>query len=279
MKEDSIMILVPHEDDEILMAAGIIHRCVLEHKRVTVVMATNGDYGSQDGKKGRLRLRETLESLSVLGLSEKQVEFLGYADTGMEKEKSFLWKLYQEKDIDRLHPSFCSDHTYGLAEKEDFHKKAFGQAAPYTRRAFLTDLCLVLEKYRPEAVFTTCEADTHGDHSGLFLFLKEALELLGEKTGYAPQVYAGVVHSPEGDGTWPVRSEKPDFFTCPKGLEDWGLCWEKRKSFPVPEDMEVEELAKNKKYQALSLHKTALEPDAVEFLYSFIKKEEIFFRV
>ncbi|MEG0565682.1 MAG: PIG-L family deacetylase, partial [Hungatella sp.] len=93
MKCGSMMFLVPHPDDEILMGAGILYEAVRQGSLVTVVMVTNGDYESSDFSVGRSRLRETLASLEVLGVDKNQVEFLGYADTGMPKEDSFLYQL------------------------------------------------------------------------------------------------------------------------------------------------------------------------------------------
>ena len=43
--------------------------------------------------------------------------------------------------------------------------------------------------------------------------------------------------------------------------------------------MRTEERDKNLKYQALSCHITALKPDAVAFLYAFIKNEELFWEI
>ena len=87
----SIMVLVPHEDDEVLMCAGIMEKAVRQGVELTVVMATNGDYGSSDGADGRARLRETLAGLKVLGVPGDRAVFLGYADTGMPEEDSFLF--------------------------------------------------------------------------------------------------------------------------------------------------------------------------------------------
>ena len=105
----SIMVLVPHEDDEILMCAGIMENAVRYGVKLTVVIATNGDYGSKDGAEGRARLRESLEGLKFLGVPEDQVVFLGYADTGMPEEESFLFGLYHEEDGEKIHPSHPAD--------------------------------------------------------------------------------------------------------------------------------------------------------------------------
>ena len=40
----NIMVIVPHEDDEILLAAGIMEKALAKGIGVHVVMAGNGDY-------------------------------------------------------------------------------------------------------------------------------------------------------------------------------------------------------------------------------------------
>ncbi len=282
----SIMVLVPHEDDEILMCAGIMENAVKHGVELTVVVATNGDYGSRDGADGRARLRETLEGLKVLGVPEEQVVFLGYADTGMPEEDSFLFGLYHEKDGEKVHPSHCGTSTYGLPEKAEFHMENYGEHGLYTRNGFRGDLKEVFMKFRPAHIFTTSEEDTHGDHSGLFFFAKDVLEeCKGEK--YLPKLYCGIVHSRAGDGNWPKREGGMTVFDSP---ELWAgrrekdkvlgkLKWEDRVVFPVPDSMKGKRLEENKKAEALAKHVTALKPDASDFLYAFIKEEEIFWEI
>ena len=47
----------------------------------------------------------------------------------------------------------------------------------------------------------------------------------------------------------------------------------------VPDDMQENDLTKNRKAIALSQHKNALKDDAVEFLYSFVKADEVFWKI
>lgn len=297
----SIMVLVPHQDDEILLCAGIMERAAANGVPLTVVMVTNGDYESEDLSVGQERLRETLEGLKVLGVPESQVVFLGFADTGMPREDSFLYRLYEEKDGRRVHPSYCGVCTYGLLEKEEFHKAEYGEHGAYTRDVFLGDLRAVLLKYRPEHIFTTSKEDTHGDHSGLFLFVLEVLKEC-RKEGYVPRLYSGLVHSRAGDENWPERDGGMAALDSPEhaaGLERrddeegegesilGSLVWEERIVFPVPDSMKTEWRTgcptecpeKNKKALALSKHVTALKPDAVDFLYAFVKEDEVFWEI
>lgn len=274
----SIMVLVPHQDDEILMCAGIIEKAVRMGLDVKIVMVTNGDYGSSDYSIGRVRLRESIEGLEVLGLSRENCVILGYADTGMPREESFLWNLYQAEE-DKIWKSHCSDRTYGLEEQEEFHYTVFGEHALYTRANCMADLKKVLEKYKPDNIFTTSEEDIHGDHSGLFLMVREIVREL-QSGDYRPALYSGIVHSKAGDENWPMRTKEITPLDCPKDFDTFGvLKWEDRVVFEVPQDMKLLDLKCNKKAEALSKHVTALKPDAVDFLYSFVKADEIFWRI
>ncbi len=275
---DNIMIIVPHEDDEILMAAGIIDQAVRDKKKVTVVMATNGDYEGTDTVSGAVRLPETIAGLKVLGLTGENIIFMGYADTGMENEVSFLYNLFYEKDENKIHEGHCSRVTYALKEKKDFHTESYGEAGSYTRKNFKEDLRRIILMKKPDHIFTTSKEDVHGDHSGLYLFVKE---VLGEekRNGYQPVLYSGVAHSKAGDDIWPERSEQIIPFSCPDNFDQGSLKWKDRISFPVPESMRSSDFGRNKKAIALAEHKTALKDDAVEFLYSFMKSEEIFWEV
>lgn len=259
----SIMVLVPHQDDEIIMCAGVIEAAVRAKTLVTVVMATNGDCGADSPAIGQTRLAETLEGLALLGVSSEDVIFMGYADTGMSARRSFLTRLYNAADKDALYLSHCSAHTYGLPDKQDWHTERFGQPAEYTRASIMGDLCSILREIRPDNIFVTSPDDFHGDHSALYNLMKEALSMT---EGYDPVIYKGLVHPVSGDDYWPLR-EDGGRFTEPVGFAG---DWDSRVCFDTPDP--------SLKKAALSKHKTALKPDAVEFLYSFVKSDEVFIR-
>lgn len=274
----SIMIIVPHQDDEILMSAGIIYESVKAGIDIKVVIVTNGDYECRDFSKGRARLMESVEGTKVLGLSEEQLIFLGYADTGMPEDESFLMKLYKEPDAKRVYSSACGNETYALEEKPEFHMEKYGAHASYTRENIEQDLKTVLKDYRPDCIFTTCEFDLHGDHSGLFLFVRDLLEELGVEERYHPSLYCGLIHSCAGDEVWPDRESS--YFDYPQGFDVNGILrWEERYSLSMPEELSMAKGEGNLKYQALARYEVALEPNAVDFLMSFMKDEEIFWRI
>ena len=272
----NIVIVVPHEDDEILMSAGVIREAVKAGISCTVVMATNGDYECSNYEKGQNRLRESIAGLQALGLSKEHLEIMGYADTGMPREDSFLTHLYEEVEEEKCYPSSCTQETYGLVEKDEFHKKKWGKHGKYCRRDFKKDLKEILREKKAEHIFTTSQYDTHGDHAALYWFVCEVLDELRNEEGYEPSLYCGLIHSCAGDEVWPLRDTKK--FTCPDGLEGQHP-WEQRCTLELPEEMKQEKGTENLKYQALLQHKTALEPDAYEFLMAFIKDEEVFWKM
>lgn len=165
-----IMVIVPHQDDELLLTAGVLYSAAHAGLNPHVVMVTNGDYDCHDHSVGYARLRETLAGVEMLGVPNEQVTFLGYADTGMPRAESFLAGLYDETDENKVHPSHCGTETYGLPEKPDFHAQHFGMPAAYTKAGFVQDLKAVLDEIEPDSIITTALCDTHGDHSGLYQF-------------------------------------------------------------------------------------------------------------
>ena len=198
----------------------------------------------------------------------------------MPKEESFLWNLYEEKDENKILESSCSEETYSLENHKEYHFKNFNEHSKYTRKNFHDDLLGVIEKYMPKNIFTTSEFDTHGDHSGLYYFVVEILKELREKNNYEPNLYSGIVHSCDGDENWPIITEEVSEFTCPKLLEETSnLKWSEALSFIVPKEMQCNNLKENLKREAISKHRTALKPDAIEFLYSFVKKNEVFWKI
>jgi len=80
-----------HPDDEALLTAGTMARAAAEGHRVVLVLATDGglglagsDFHAEPGGLGSVRLTEARSSAAALGVS--RVEWLGYADSGLDGE-------------------------------------------------------------------------------------------------------------------------------------------------------------------------------------------------
>ena len=252
----TILVVVPHSDDEIILFGGLIQRALKENHDVHVALITNGDYEATTEEEGITRPLETLEGLRVLGLSEDRIHLMGYADIGMPKEESFVWRLWVSQNENHVEPSHVGVHTYGPANHPDFHSSRHSVPAPYTKKAFQEDLLELLNIVKPDMVFTTHPEDAHGDHAGLYQFLREMV---------SGTLYTAFCHSYLGDVAWPLQTAQ---FTCPPDMEEQ---WQ----HTVKLDLSAEErLCKG---NALEVHKAALKPDAVVYLRSFIKSDEIYF--
>lgn len=254
---DRMLVIVPHSDDEIILFGGLIRRSIEEGKTLYVALVTNGDYEATTEAQGVIRPLETIAGLKMLGLSEEQIFIMGYADTGMPKKESFIWNLWETQDVCQVYASHVGVRTYGPINHPDFHSTFHGLPANYTKTAFRADIVELLEKSNPDAVFTTHPDDAHGDHAGLYQFVKE---LVGNRA-----LYTAFCHSELGDSAWPKEG---NHFTCPPGLEN---IWEEALLLNLTEDEIMH------KKRALEEHHAALKPDAVDYLRSFIKKDEIYF--
>ena len=252
----TILVVVPHSDDEIILFGGLIQRALKENCDVHVALITNGDYEATTEGEGITRPLETLAGLKLLGLQEENVHLMGYADIGMSKEESFVWRLWVSEDENHVEPSHVGVHTYGPANHTDFHTSRHGIPASYTKKAFCEDLQELLNEVKPDMVFTTHPEDAHGDHAGLYQFLREMV---------SGTLYTAFCHSYLGDVAWPIQGSH---FTCPPDMEEQWQC-------AVKLDLTEEE--RRCKGNALEIHKAALKPDAVVYLRSFIKSDEIYF--
>src|SRR5688572_18308264 len=84
----TVLLLVPHMDDEVLACGGTLAR-VRDKRGVHVVYATDGAgspvppaswMGGPDPELPRLRMEEALAALALLGVPGQNVDFLGFPD-------------------------------------------------------------------------------------------------------------------------------------------------------------------------------------------------------
>lgn len=72
-----IAVIVPHQDDELVIAGPMIFAATKKGMNVKVIFVTNGDYNAHEGP---IRMREAMRSLAVLGVKQENILFLGYGD-------------------------------------------------------------------------------------------------------------------------------------------------------------------------------------------------------
>lgn len=182
-----VMVLVPHQDDELNLAGGILEQYVRAGSDVTLVYATNGDYSAL----ADLRSREVLAVAQRIGIPAENVVYLGYGNQWEPQEQEGILRkhLYFSVDGGALWTShFGATQTYGTTVIEPY------RSSSYTRDHFLRDLMDLILEERPDVIYCG-DYDAHHDHMALDLFFEEAMGLiLAREADYHPVVYKGLCY-------------------------------------------------------------------------------------
>lgn len=189
-KNKKVMVIVPHEDDALLISGQVLPPMYKNGADVRVVFATNGD----KRVSAYTRQSEACNALEKLGIPREKVIFLGYPDGT---------QLYVGKKAF----SFSSgrDHTYAGKGFKDYHFDRFGTHAKYTAENMVDDIESVVLEYRPDYILAI-DFDTHTDHRGVSISFEKAMErILKKESGYTPKVLKSFGYSL----AW---KSKPDFY-------------------------------------------------------------------
>ncbi|MCX5668737.1 MAG: PIG-L family deacetylase [Candidatus Omnitrophica bacterium] len=265
-KDERILILAPHPDDESIACAGIIQKALKAASQVRIVYLTNGDHNElafivyekrivmRQGAfvyLGQMRQKESIKAMKFLGLSEKDLVFLGYPDYGIFE----IFCKYWQKDKP------FRDRLTRISSVPYKDNPAYG--AKYVGENILADLTKQILDYRPDKIFVSHPADVNVDHKTLYLFLQVALSDL-EARIVKPEIYAYLVHYVG----WPkprhyhpeLELYPPDKFIGSK------LNW-------LRSDLSPEEL--DRKYRSILFYKSQTMTSAF-YLFSFARKNELF---
>lgn len=121
-----VLVIVPHEDDEINVAGSLMYHYVQSGAEVFCAFTTNGDYSFG----AVTRMKEAWRSLQVLGV--KKVFFLGYGDTSNAYAGGHL---FYEADKVVTSPAGHQE-TYGCHDFPDYAFIKRGQHSRYCRQSF-----------------------------------------------------------------------------------------------------------------------------------------------
>src|SRR6478736_1638533 len=119
-----LLVVAPHPDDDLLIAAGVIASAKARGEQVKVVFMTNGDFSGP--LEGALRQQEAVDAqVQNLGTSEDDLIFLGYPDGALQN----IYANYPSSGDQYFSGSGISA-TYGTRGlgRADYHTYHFGQA-------------------------------------------------------------------------------------------------------------------------------------------------------
>ncbi len=257
------LVVAPHNDDEVLAAAGALQRHRALGHRVCVALVTNGDgqYRRPFANRrlavqlGHRRQRETLHALAHLGIGEEEVVFLGYPDRGL----AALWNTHWWPN-----QPYTSPRT---GAKSSPYPNSRTPNAPYCGTALAHDLEEVLRWAAPATVYLPHPNDLHYDHWASHSFLALVLEGLRRRGELSPKLWTYVVHR----GRWPLPRGK--FLNAPlpppPAMAGLDTVW---RALPLSAE------ERERKFHAIMRHKSQLRYMR-RYLVSFARSNELFGQV
>jgi LmbE family N-acetylglucosaminyl deacetylase len=270
-----LLVIAPHPDDDLLIAAGVTLRARQAGEKVWVLFMTNGDVLGV--ASGLTRQDEAVEAQKVLGASEDDLIFLGYPDGSLQE----LRGEYAALDKARAGGTNRNRQTTTFGQRglgrTDYHRYVFGESANNNGANLRTDLTHVLSTYHPTQIFVTGEADRHSDHYSTYAFLRDALTATAlESPSYNPIVHKAIVWNDfTNQDAWPTPADPHAYFTEPPHLAERSkLVWASRESLDVPLELQQTTLTENLKWRAIDAHGT--QGGNKGYIGKFVHKDEVF---
>lgn len=253
-----IMLIVPHEDDEINTAGPLIISLTKSGADVSIVFTTNGDWKYS----AETRMNEAIASSLVLGVPEEKVFFLGYGDAMSDQSHTHI---FYSKENTAVSPAGFST-TYGVKEHSDYAFSKYGIHHQYTYENYLSDLMSIILDLEPEIIISS-DFDEHPDHKMLSLCIDKAIGRIRKiKHTYNPEIWKSFAYSlaytaiADYSGINNNETKKPVVGITGKYNFDIVNCsfymWEERIRIPVPSEARTVLLKDNIIYKALCKHKS-----------------------
>lgn len=269
----TVMVIVAHQDDETLMAGGIVHAAKLRGDNVKIAILTNGD-ANGGTTRGLARQAESVNAAILLGLVEDDVVFLGYGGDA-------LLPLYQAASGTTILTSAAGQtRTYGNRGlgRTPWHRYRFGAQATYTRNNLNTDVQELFRFFQPDEVYTFVSWDEHPDHEHTAKFVANAVQTLRQAGALKPlRIYESFVWDPDSvfaQDSWPCfpgwSAALP--YPEPPNLSVSPYEWSRILRFPVPADMTSTDPQVNLKSRAIETYTTQVD----SHLRCYSLKDEFF---
>ena len=164
--DQRIMLLVPHQDDELNVLGGTIEEYIHYGSEVYVVYLTNGDFlTSSDKNPTETRYAEAIACLEKQGVAEDHVIFLGYGD----KWQADGPHIYNAPSGEVVHSKAGFTTTYGSTSHPPYR-----DGVEYTIENLMMDMETVILEYRPDTIIC-CDYDEHQDHRALSMLFEKIM--------------------------------------------------------------------------------------------------------
>jgi LmbE family N-acetylglucosaminyl deacetylase len=262
-----VLVVAPHNDDEMLTNSILIKRLVSQGSKVYFVIITNGDgftpdimlsskklnlTGSDYIRLGQLRQRETINGLAMLEIPPENIRFFGYPDRGCQEMLLYHW--YAEA------PYFDPWTRSSVVPYEN----SYGDMPALAGENLLKDIKTVLNEVSPDLIIMPYPYDENIDHASANAIMQFALRSLG-MDGILQYLY--LTH--HASNTWPqvIYPQNAGPYLVPPinlrlSFTDWQI---------LPITAEEKQLAQN----VIDQYPSQLIIDN-KYLHSFVRDNELF---
>lgn len=226
-----MLLIVPHQDDEMLIGGSVLYQFVQDKGWETFVLYTTE--GAALHESPEMRMKEAIAALKVIGISEKQIIFLGYGN-----EWQGQYNIYNAPENLVLTSLRGKKQTFALKSHPEYCFCKTGKHHKFARRNYKNDLKDVILEIKPEVIIAV-DVDDHQEHMATSLFLDECLyDIIKTENNYYPLLLKKFAY----EGLW---RGKDDYFNIPRiptlNGENKGnitrnpsFQWDERIRFEVP---------------------------------------------
>ncbi|MEA5092828.1 hypothetical protein SDC9_35951 [bioreactor metagenome] len=278
LQNKTVMVFVPHEDDELNVAGVTIKNLRDNNIRTICVFSTNGDCYPAEA-----RISEARESLHILGVPDDDIYFLGYAD-GPASQK-YYDKYTAPNDEILISPKTGKNATYCVLGKRDFSTQFRAAPSTYSRNCFKRDVQDIILRFKPDIIFAN-DFDKHLNHRENTLLFEEVMGDILRRPGnnYHPEVFKGFAYSTAytavADFYAPniLSTQKPDKTELNNPIYDTDIPqyeWDKRVRLPSNKTCLTRLLEGNTLFAALKVHRSQ---DTLKRSPRIINGDEVFWQ-
>lgn len=269
--DKKILIIAPHQDDELFLCGTIIGALRTVSSKIYVVFVTNGDYGNSFFQ----RKKESIEALNVFKISKKNIFFLGYGDQ-YDTDYGHIYHAPEDEIVKSINGNTC---TYG----DEYCFIKHGVHHEYTFRNFKNDFTEIIEDIYPDVIFCN-DLDWHPDHRAVSLMFDHIMgDILKRHNEYHPEVYKGFVYFLGWDGKQDYKminlasTKKPRRVLSNDRRFELGnpyFLWSERICFPIDNNLLLRK--RNKLYKSILKYK--FSRNAKKNFYSMMNADAVFWR-
>ncbi len=269
-RNERLLVIAPHPDDETLGAGGLIQRVVERGGSARVVLMTAGD-GYVEGviqetgrprprpeayiAYGERRLGEARAAVRRLAGPAGRVQVLGFPDGGLEPLLAAHWQ--------RRH----AERSFTTRLFQPSYPEARDRRLAYDGADLLHELVALLREAQPTIVALPDPLDRHPDHRATGLFALLAVDEWLRAGAPGPQLLAYLVHWP----AWPPGWDRPPSPDDARARLDLPPTLPARGAGPVTLALDDHEV--QRKQAALARHATQQEAMPF-FLAAFVRRTE-----